>query len=718
MLFFETASSILDCTTDRAGAGDMVEAGETTVGAGARTAFISYASQDEALAHQVVNALERAGVSCWIAPRDVVPGALYASEIVRGINECQIVVLVLSANSAASTHVGKELERASSKNRRIIALRIDAALLPSAFEYFLSESQWIEAAGVGIGPAAARLVDAVQRHLSSGSAPTSAAVVSAGARNAPGDRSSPRDLMLGAAALLAMLAIGAVWKFWPAKEAITAQTSDTPAVAAARVIEEASIAVLPFVNMSSDKEQEYFADGLSEELLNQLAQIPKLRVIGRTSSFSFKGKNEDLRKIGEMLGVNHILEGSVRRSGGQLRITAQLINPADGSHLWSETYNRELKNVFEIQDEIAMAVSQKLQLTINGSDKVGGTLNVAAYEAFLVGVSKSRTAIPELLLEANAHLQEATRLDPNFELAWATQLTVNFSIIDMIPAERTAARERVASLFQRALNTAPTSIAATMARNQQAITSGDFSTALGILRAVSTQSVVSSSGEASRAYGLLQLALGEPTAAIETFASAHRKDPLVGLHSTFKMIAYDMAGQSAMADKEYQVALAAPTASIAVTELSALAMAMGRRDRVAIERLLPRAIEAGSAGALANQVALKYLDDAPSARRALRELSSVPGTQGAVLDLAAMAQWAAYFGDDVLALEILQRLSKSGTGFQGWGHALWRPVNASTRRLSGFKTLVRDLKLVNYWRKSGKWNEFCKPVGNEDFECR
>ena len=105
-----------------------------------------------------------------------------------------------------------------------------------------------------------------------------------------------------------------------------------------------SIAVLPFVNMSNDKDQEYFSDGLSEELLNLLAKIPELKVIGRTSSFSFKGKNEDLRTIAQRLGVNHLLEGSVRKDGNTIRVTAQLIKAADGSHLWNETYDRDLKD--------------------------------------------------------------------------------------------------------------------------------------------------------------------------------------------------------------------------------------------------------------------------------------------------------------------------------------------------------------------------------------
>jgi len=135
-----------------------------------------------------------------------------------------------------------------------------------------------------------------------------------------------------------------------ATEAGTPPPTGEPAIS---TINSRSVAVLPFVNMSSDPENEYFADGLSEELLNQLAQIPDLQVAGRTSSFSFKDKNEDLRVIGSTLGVAHVLEGSVRRQGREVRVTAQLIRVSDGFHLWSETYDRTMDDVFMIQDDIS-----------------------------------------------------------------------------------------------------------------------------------------------------------------------------------------------------------------------------------------------------------------------------------------------------------------------------------------------------------------------------
>ena len=166
-------------------------------------------------------------------------------------------------------------------------------------------------------------------------------------------------------------------------------TRDRPPPAApATQAEPPSIAVLPFADMSSEKNQEYFSDGLAEELLNSLAKIPGLRVAARTSSFQFKGKTEDLRTVADKLNVSTILEGSVRTQGGRVRITAQLIKASDGFHLWSDTYDRELRDIFAVQDEIARAVAGSLQVALLGDGKAASSAkgtSVEAYNAVLQG---------------------------------------------------------------------------------------------------------------------------------------------------------------------------------------------------------------------------------------------------------------------------------------------------------------------------------------------
>jgi TolB-like protein/Tfp pilus assembly protein PilF len=189
-----------------------------------------------------------------------------------------------------------------------------------------------------------------------------------------------------------------------------------------------SIAVLPFVNMSSDEEQEYFSDGLTEEILNSLVKLKGLKVAGRTSSFAFKGKNQDLRVIGEILGVKHILEGSVRRAGNKLRITAQLIQAEDGFHLWSETYDKELVDVFAIQEQIANSIGEVLALKLNLNQQfiVQQTNSIESYDIYLKAKDLLRKR--ENLDQAESYFQQVTQSNPDYAPAWgawALTLQVN-----------------------------------------------------------------------------------------------------------------------------------------------------------------------------------------------------------------------------------------------------------------------------------------------------
>jgi len=199
-------------------------------------------------------------------------------------------------------------------------------------------------------------------------------------------------------------------------QAVETQTAAEPAEV---VEQEKSIAVLPFVNMSSDPEQDYFADGISEELLNALAKVGDLKVAGRTSSFAFKGKNEDLAAIGKVLRVNHILEGSVRKSGNRIRITAQLIKVDDGFHMWSETYDRELTDIFTIQDEISAAILSQLKTQLLGIQQATIQTDTRTYDLYLLAkqrISDRNEASLEMALKL---LTEAIGIDPDYAPALA-----------------------------------------------------------------------------------------------------------------------------------------------------------------------------------------------------------------------------------------------------------------------------------------------------------
>jgi TolB-like protein/Flp pilus assembly protein TadD len=361
--------------------------------------FVSYASQDAAVANSIVENLEKHGCKCWIAPRDVKPGAQYADAIVRAINDAKAVMLVMSRSAVASSHVGKEIERASSKHKSIIAFRIDAAPLNHALEYFLSESQWIDVAKLGMTAALTKLAEAVGH-------------VSALSPQAVPSPRSGRVTKRVASAAAVVIGVGAAvalgLHFWP-QARIGVQA---PTVA---VISDKSIAVLPFTDMSEKKDQEYFADGMAEEIIDLLVKIPGLKVISRTSSFQFKGKTEDLRTIATQLGVAYVLQGSVRKSGERLRVTAQLINSQDGTHLWSQTYDRDLSDVLKMQDEIALALVRALQIEV-GADMVSrpALVNTEAYRWYLQGRQAIDRNNQQGVEEALSDFQRALDLDPSF----------------------------------------------------------------------------------------------------------------------------------------------------------------------------------------------------------------------------------------------------------------------------------------------------------------
>jgi TolB-like protein/Flp pilus assembly protein TadD len=194
------------------------------------------------------------------------------------------------------------------------------------------------------------------------------------------------------------------------------------AAAPAGVVAQDSIAVLPFLNVSADPENEFFTDGMTEEIINALAQIKELHVVARSSAFSFKGKHVDPRIVGEQLNVRRVLEGSVRRADNRLRITVQLVNAADGYHLWSERYDREMKDVFEIQDEIARSIAERLKVSLGEGGREplvkAGTTNLEAYQLYLKGrilLPRRGSPVPRAL----ECFQRAVKLDPQYAQAWA-----------------------------------------------------------------------------------------------------------------------------------------------------------------------------------------------------------------------------------------------------------------------------------------------------------
>src|SRR5262245_49604416 len=230
-------------------------------------------------------------------------------------------------------------------------------------------------------------------------------------------------------------------------------------VTTASALPQKSVAVLPLLNESGSPEDDYFSDGLSEELIAALAQVKGLKVIGRSSSFRFKGQNEDSRSIGEKLGVSTLLEGTVRKSGGRVRIVAELVSAADGSELWSQTFDRELKDIFAVQAEIAKAVATSLELTLLGTEgdsaKSIATKSVEAHNAYLQGHFYFERRNLEGYLEAVSFFDQAIRLDPGYALAYAERSEAWTWIGDLSSEKQKDAWSKAASDAERAVAIQP-----------------------------------------------------------------------------------------------------------------------------------------------------------------------------------------------------------------------------------------------------------------------
>jgi TolB-like protein/tetratricopeptide (TPR) repeat protein len=234
-----------------------------------------------------------------------------------------------------------------------------------------------------------------------------------------GDRGQQRigGVELAILSLLMVLGGSAIWYYQSTREEASQAAAQRPSVPPAA--KDRSIAVLPFVNMSPDKDQEYFADGISEELLNLLAQVPELRVIARTSSFSFKGKNVDVAEIARKLNVSHVLEGSVRKSGNMVRITAQLVRASDSTHLWSDRYDRPLDDIFAVQDEIAGAVVAQLKIELLGAVPSAKPVDPRAYPLILQAKALADQDSAESRARAIELYQQVLAIAPEEARAWS-----------------------------------------------------------------------------------------------------------------------------------------------------------------------------------------------------------------------------------------------------------------------------------------------------------
>lgn len=471
-----------------------------------------------------------------------------------------------------------------------------------------------------------------------------------------------------------------------------------------------SVAVLPFENLSSDPEQTYFAHGITAEILNTLSHVRGLRVTGRTSSFRFQGRGETLSAIGEALGVEHVLEGSVRKSGDQVRVTAQLSNVRTGDQLWSETYERRLEDIFLIQDEIAKSVADALQVRLGVGDVAhipGMTRNVSAYDEYLRGMALNLDWQAQSFPLAIAHLQRAVALDPSFSVAWAGLHTVYANGAFVVPERAEEWRRKGAEALDRARALTPYAPHVLLESGIREARAGHWNEAAAIFEQLqASYARYDMDSQAWGPRGIFLLAVGRVREAVPDLERARAEDPLAPAFAGFlayaKLADGDLAG--ALGEVDRGLRLDGLETSLLRT---GFVIALNQGNRAEIDRRLGLMTDDVQSLGINRRLA-GFIDAPAGAAIEIRRLA----TTANLADKTMLAQWAAYYHEPELSLALLAdvapELSHPGM--------LWQPLFDEVRKLPAFKDLVRALGFVDYWRAHG-WSDFCRPGEGADFVC-
>jgi TolB-like protein/Tfp pilus assembly protein PilF len=416
--------------------------GDTSSGGGQRAVFLSYASEDADAAQRICTSLRAAGIEVWFDRNALRGGDAWDVAIRRQIKSCALFVPIISANTRARVEGYFRLEWKLAVDRSHLIAAERAFLLPIVIDDTregdalvpdrFRELQWTRLPAGETPPGFVARVAELLAYEERTAAPVERIAPAAGANPPPTVNQPPaaaawtKPALLVAAALLIAAGLFAVDRYVVSRRSAGAASAAAPAVqpaasASSVPAPDKSIAVLPFVDMSEKHDQEYFSDGLAEELLDVLSKVPGLQVIARTSSFSFKGKSEDVPTIAKKLHVANVLEGSVRKSGRHLRITTQLIRADTGVHIWSETYDRDEEDVFKVQEDISRAVVQKLKLALLGDVPVSAarTSNPEAYNLLLQGHYFVAFDTPDELNKSIDCYRRAIALDAAYAPAWA-----------------------------------------------------------------------------------------------------------------------------------------------------------------------------------------------------------------------------------------------------------------------------------------------------------
>ena len=486
-------------------------------------------------------------------------------------------------------------------------------------------------------------------------------------------------------------------------ESVTTEPEQMPVVSD---VEEApkTIAVIPFVNLSPDPNQEYFVDGLSEELLNCLSKIAGLSVTSRTSSFLYKDSDKSIQEIAGVLGVDHILEGSVRKAGNALRITAQLIRAKDDFHLWSETYDRELKDIFEVQEDIATAVADELKetLQIGSLKQLGGTDNTAAYELYLV----ARGQLIDFEMDrALGSIDAALLLDPEFALAYALKSYIHNGLAyagsdSRIAAELDAGLQAAQKAIELEPNLAEAHLALGIVRTSEAKW---IEAETAYQKALELTTDPSSRHELELAAQYISVGYFEKAKGILEARIRTESNRL--WYSQYIELLFAFFGDRQKAEEENKIAKEL-FGDEWRDDIIMFSLRLGSGD------IVPR-------DEWPKEVSVEFdalgidLESPEQSLAVYRQIYVNMGDKVPIASLMGISMLAAYFDDPDFAMELIEKV-----GIQRVDAIsnLWYPVMKEVRQLPRFKEFVKEIGLVDYWNEFG-WPDLCRPVGDDDFKC-
>jgi TolB-like protein/Flp pilus assembly protein TadD len=471
---------------------------------------------------------------------------------------------------------------------------------------------------------------------------------------------------------------------------------------------EKSVAVLPFADLSEFGDQQYFSDGLSEYLIDTLSMIPDLHVAMRDASFYYKGRNVVLSEVGETLGVTHILQGSVRKAGNRLRVSAQLVSAETGFNLWSSTFDRDLVDVFAIQEEIARAVTTSLSITLGAGrfDIPGMTRDIAAYDKALQAVATYNQFTPDTVFLALDLLHEVVRIDPQYGRAWVLLGSIYTDSQLILSAEEAARFSRLAEqAYAHARQVAPGMPELQLVEARRQRDAGNYGDAESIYREYFELSR-NVSARSLEEYAQLLSTTGRLEAAIALLERAKSQEPFEPRYS-FQLamhLLYADRVDAALAEAEYGKTLEGSQWLMHSIGWQA-ALKRGQRERAA-ELIGAYYDEYGDTGSAA--VSRRFMgefstmllanDFQTSANTVVALIHSPAVTP---VELVYLARLAAQLGQPEVALDYWYG--------QPIGPAIWDSFYSEMRKLPEFQALMQDKGLWDYWQSSGQWPDSCQP---------